>query len=689
MILFRKSYYHHTLCLVLVVCGLCLFAGIPLAGASTGATVIRDPVNDPNLWTLTDAFSVAVVPSLDISPSGREIAYEVKRPVMDATTSDYRSTIYVAWTDGSTESRQLTKDGISCWNPVWSPEGRRIAYLSTESGISQVWIVNTDGTGAFRLTDHETGVTGFSWAPDGRQISYLAMLPLTDEQKRKVVAKEDYIVIGENLPRTGLYLVSGISDAQNLPTARLLTPSHVSVGRWDWSPDSTWIAFTRAPAAEEKYSFNSSISRLDITTGVMTTLVPEGNHVSFGTVLISPDGQTVAYSLEKNFNLMDISVVSASGDNILPVIKNLDQGLALTHEITGWSADGKQLYVAGSNRTQVSMNTIPVNGSSQKELFRYGNIGTVRLNGWRNIFAYTAEDTEDPVEVYVTPVNIFEPVQVTRLNSNLPLQKIGKTEVVQWNSTDGMVIEGLLTYPVNYRKGQKYPLIVEAHGGPSASFYQYFTGGTSWPIIPAGTFSSLGYAVLRPNIRGSSGYGADFTRANYADWGGGDYLDMMAGVDYLIAQGIADRDQLGIVGQSYGGYMTTWAVSHTNRFRAAIVIDGVTDLVSIDDTADLPYDNADNLGAEYWDNWNLYTNRSPIRYVKNIVTPTLVVSGQEDVRVPLSQAQELYGALWKRGVPSQFIIYPRAGHFPHEPKQIQDLWLREIGWMNRYMPAIP
>lgn len=688
MDIFRKSHYR-TLLLVLVACGMGFFVAIPLTGASTGATVILDPVNDQNLWTLMDTFSVAAVPSLDISPSGQEIAYEVQRPVMDMNTSDYRSTIYVAQTDGSTEARQLTKAGISCSNPVWSPDGKRIAYLSKENGIPQVWIVNADGTGAFRLTDQETGVSGFRWGPDGSQISYLAMLPPTDEQKRKVAAKEDYIVIGENLQRTGLYLVSGISDAQNLQTARLLTPSNVSVRRWDWSPDGTWITFTHAPAAEEMYSFNTSISRVDIATGVITKLVPEGNHVSVGTVLISPDGQTVAYSLEKNFNLMDISVVSASGGNIRSLIRNLDQGLALTHEITGWSADGKQLYVVESNRTQMSMNAIPVNGSPQKELFWYGNIGTVRLNGWRNTFAYTAEDTEDPLEVYVTPVNMFEPVQVTRLNSNLPLQKIGKTEVIQWNSTDGMVIEGLLTYPVNYTRGQKYPLIVEAHGGPSASFYQYFTGGTSWPIIPAGTFSSLGYAVLRPNIRGSSGYGADFTRANYANWGGGDYQDMMAGVDYLIAQGIADRDKLGIVGQSYGGYMTAWTVSHTNRFRAAVVIDGVTDLVSIDDTADLPYDNADNLGAEYWDNWDLYTNRSPIRYVGNIVTPTLVVSGQEDVRVPLSQAQELYGALWKRGVPSQFIIYPRAGHFPHEPKQIQDLWLREIDWMNRYMPAFP
>jgi dipeptidyl aminopeptidase/acylaminoacyl peptidase len=247
------------------------------------------------------------------------------------------------------------------------------------------------------------------------------------------------------------------------------------------------------------------------------------------------------------------------------------------------------------------------------------------------------------------------------------------------------VIEGLLTYPVNYVNGTSYPLIIEAHGGPSSNFVQTFTGGMGWPIIPAGTFSSLDYAILRPNIRGSTGYGSEFVKANYADWGGGDYRDLMAGADYLIRQGIADPDRIGIIGQSYGGYMTAWSVTQTNRFKGAIVIDGITDLISNVGTNDIPYDEPNNLGGELWQVWDLYENRSPIRHAGNLSTPTLVVTGQDDIRVPAGQAKEFYTALSKQNIPSQLVIYPRAGHFPTEPKAILDLWKREINWMDRYV----
>ncbi|HOI13548.1 MAG TPA: alpha/beta fold hydrolase, partial [Methanoculleus sp.] len=210
-------------------------------------------------------------------------------------------------------------------------------------------------------------------------------------------------------------------------------------------------------------------------------------------------------------------------------------------------------------------------------------------------------------------------------------------------------------------------------------------GGTSWPICPAGTFSSLGYAILQPNIRGSTGYGAEFARANYRDWGGGDYRDVIAGVDHLIAEGVVDPDRLAIIGQSYGGYMTAWTVTQTDRFDAAIVIAGISDLVSVDGTHDIVYDLQDSFGVYYWEDYSLYLSRSPIYHVGNVTTPTLIVHGEHDIRVPVGQAQEFYDALWKRGVPAEMVVYPRAGHFPGEPKQILDLYGREIAWCERYL----
>jgi len=665
-----------------LLCGLFLLSGT----AVQAGEISRDPVNDPSIWSLSDTLSVTAIGSPAPSPSGRDIAYVVSYPVMDATTSGIFSSIYTVQSDGS-GTRQLTSGTDPCSNPAWSPEGRRIAYISYAGPAPQVWIMNSDGSGAFRLTSQETGVSAFSWSPDGKQISYRASLPLTAEQKRARAAKEDPIVTGENLPLDGIYLIP--ADGRSNPDARLLTPMDMSAGSWDWLPDSSGIVFIHAPAALERYSVNTSISRIDLATGRVTLLVPESrSHATCSQVVISPDGKLVAYPATDTYNLMDISIVPVRGGTPRMVIADFDQG-ATGLGITGWSADGTALYVPGTNGTEVTMNSVPVDGSAPRELFRYGNIASVQENRWRSVFVYIAEESDLAPELYITPVEKFVPFQVTRLNANLKTGKIGKTEVIRWISPDGNVIEGVLTYPVNYTPGTRYPLIIEAHGGPSSNFLRYFTGGTSWPIIPTGTFSSLGYAVLHPNIRGSNGYGPDFVRANYADWGGGDYRDLIAGADYLVDQGIADPDRMGIIGQSYGGYMAAWTVTQTPRFKGAVVIDGITDLVGNAGTTDVPFDQPDLLGGEYWEKWDLYTSRSPIHAVANVSTPTLIVSGEEDVRVPPTQAQAFSRALWKRGIPSQLVIYPRAGHFPGEPKQIRDLWAREIRWMNAYVMQSP
>ncbi|MCX6696319.1 MAG: S9 family peptidase [Methanoregula sp.] len=667
--------------LPVLLCGLFLI-GVPAVRAGTAPV---DPVNDPAIWSLTDTWSVTLITGLDISPAGRDIAYVVKRPYMDSTTSEFRTAIYYVQDDGS-GTKQLTSDAQSCSSPAWSPEGRRLAYLSLESGTPQVWIMNADGSEQYRLTDHGTGVASFSWSPDGKQISYIAPIPLSAEQKRAAEAKEDPIVASDITPGMGLYLVRVVPAGQGFPQARLLTPTDISPQAQDWLPDSSGLIFIHNPSADIKLGVNASISRLDTATGKITPLVPAAkNHSVYGKVLVSPDGRDVAYSTERLFNIMDISIVPVDGGTSRKIITDLDQGAVLLFGITGWSSDGKILYVPEAKGTTVTMNAIPVDGSAPQELFRYGNILPVKENSWRTVFAYTAEDSGIPSEIYITPIAKFEPFQVTRLNEGLPIQKFGKTEVVRWNSTDGKVIEGLLTYPVNYTAGARYALIIEPHGGPSGNFARYFIGGPIWPILPAGTFSSLGYAVLRPNIRGSTGYGVDFAKANLADWGGGDYRDLIAGADYLVAKGVADPNRMGIIGQSYGGYMSAWTVTQTDKFKGAVVIDGITDLVSNVGTNDIPFDEPDNFGGEFWDKWDLYASRSPIRHVENISTPTLVVSGQNDVRVPLGQSQEFYTALWKRGVPSDFVIYPRAGHFPGEPKEVQDLWLREIGWMDSHV----
>ena len=254
--------------------------------------------------------------------------------------------------------------------------------------------------------------------------------------------------------------------------------------------------------------------------------------------------------------------------------------------------------------------------------------------------------------------------------------------MIRWKSKDGQEVEGLLTLPVGYETGKKYPLILNIHGGPAGAFAETFIGRFS--VYPIAAFAARGYAVLRPNPRGSSGYGKQFRYANVADWGGKDFEDDMSGVDQVIAMGIADPDHLAVLGWSYGGFMTSWVVTHTDRFKAAVVGAGVTDLWSFTGTSDIPGFLPDYFDGDPWDQFRNFADHSPITFVKNVKTPTLILHGEADIRVPTSQGYEFYHALKKLGVTTKMVVYPRTPHGPREPKFILDIAQRNIDWVETY-----
>jgi dipeptidyl aminopeptidase/acylaminoacyl peptidase len=280
-------------------------------------------------------------------------------------------------------------------------------------------------------------------------------------------------------------------------------------------------------------------------------------------------------------------------------------------------------------------------------------------------------------------VDRFVPVQVSHANANLPALPLGRTEVIRWKSADGLEIEGLLTYPSIYEPGRRYPLLLVIHGGPTGVFKQSFDASPG--LYPVAAFSARGYAVLRPNPRGSSGYGKAFRIANAKDWGGMDYQDLMSGVDHVIGIGVADADRLGVMGWSYGGYITAWAITRTQRFKAASVGGGVSDLVSTSGTTDFLCWIPEYWGAEHWQGASLYRVRSPISHIGTVSTPTFILHGENDVRVPISQGYELYNALKRRGVPVTMVTYPRMPHGPPEPKQRLDIATRNLEWFDRYL----
>jgi dipeptidyl aminopeptidase/acylaminoacyl peptidase len=329
------------------------------------------------------------------------------------------------------------------------------------------------------------------------------------------------------------------------------------------------------------------------------------------------------------------------------------------------------------------ISTLPVEGGNAKVLSPADlNPGQAMLNRSATAVGFASSWSDKAPEAYVAKLQPFAATKVSRVQ-NVSDAPLGSTEVVRWKAPDGLEVEGLLTYPVGYEKGRRVPLLVIVHGGPTGVFTQSFVGMPNPYPIPV--FASRGYAVLRCNVRGSSGYGRKFRYANYQDWGGGDYHDIMSGVDHVIGLGVADPERLGIMGWSYGGYMTSWVITQTKRFKAASVGAGVTNLMSFTGTADIPGFIPDYFGGEFWDVFDKWRARSAMFNVKGVTTPTLIQHGEDDRRVPVSQGYELYNALVRQNVPAKMVVYPRQPHGLQEPKFIRDAMERNLEWFDRWI----
>ena len=303
---------------------------------------------------------------------------------------------------------------------------------------------------------------------------------------------------------------------------------------------------------------------------------------------------------------------------------------------------------------------------------------------YHSIFEMASRQKNDSApEVYLSGASAFKPIQISRANADLPQLTLGKTEIIRWKSKDGKEIEGLLTYPVNFKKGVKVPLVLSIHGGPAEVYQQNFLANRY--AYPYASFASHGFATLRPNPRGSTGYGAEFRRANIKNWGSGDYDDVMTGIDKVIEMGVADPNRLGVMGWSYGGFLASTILTKTKRFKAAAIGAPVTNLIAFTANSDLQNLIPDYLGGEYWNEPAAYQKISPIFNIKAVSTPTLIIHGEADFRVPISQSYELYYALKRRNVPVRMLVLPRQPHGPNEPKMLLITMQTQLDWFVKYL----
>lgn len=628
-------------------------------------------------WTPETMIKFKRVGGLDLSPDGKLIAYTISTPVMEGEKSEFLTHIWVASADAKTNV-QFTQGEKSCMNPSFSPNGNYLAFTSSRGdGKPQIWVMRVSGGEAEQITKCKPGVEQFAWSPDSKQLAYIQRDPDSEQEERMKKEKKDWTLV-DNWKYGHLYTIN-LEKGKSERKVKRLTKGEFHVTGFNWSPDSKTIAFTHQQNPSADAWTTADISTVPADSGAVKSLVSMKGMDSNPT--FSPDGKTVAFVSDggtpKWSGIGDLYIIPAEGGAARKLAETADRQAFLLK----WSHDGKELYYSEVDHTAGRVFAIPINGGGPRTITTgIGHFNGATFSADGQTMACLIQTPDTPPDVYVSPIAKWEPRKVSDANKDFPSWTHGKTEVIRWKSKDGKEIEGLLTYPVNFQSGRKYPLILNIHGGPTGVFVQSFTASGS--VYPIQAYAQQGFAILRPNPRGSSGYGIQFRQANQNDWGFGDYDDTQTGVDKVIAMGVAHPDSLVICGWSYGGYMTSFTVTRTQRFKAASIGAGVTNLMSFVGTSDIPSFLPDYFNGEYWDQMEAYMKHSAMFNIKNVKTPSQVIHGERDVRVPLSQGYEFYTAMKRLGVPTEMITYPRTPHGVMEPKFIQDIGERTIAWFN-------
>lgn len=667
-----------------------ILAGSILAVAPvvpTNSVVASGVADGPAAWTPELSMKVRGIGNVKVSPDGSRVLYTVNEAVMTAEKSEYLTQIWAANTDGS-DPHQMTFSDKSSSSPDWSPDGRWIAFTSSRSGKNNLFLMRANGGEGEMITDVKSGVGSFAWSPDSKAIAFTMGDPPTEDEEKNNKGKDDSKWTDENVKMNHLYVVPVAKGADGKREVRQLTKGSFSVGGgfggrgYDWSPDGKSIVFAHVKSPKADDWVTADVSVVDVASGVMSPLAATG--AAEMDPYYSPDGKWIALAISGDpprwaFNAT-IHVAPSGGGS--------PRALALTYDeqpnLIGWAPDSKRIYFSESRGTSIGFYSINVETTAISRIDDGKSLCFgFNLNHARTMLGMTMQNNDTPAEAHVTRVDGYAPTRVSSANAGLTNQPLGKMEAVRWKSSDGMEVEGILNYPINYKAGTRVPMLLVIHGGPAGVFGQNFAGNAG--AYPIATFNARGYAVLRPNPRGSSGYGKKFRFANYKDWGGGDYRDLMAGVDHVTSMGVADPNRLGVMGWSYGGFMTSWVITQTKRFKAASIGAAVTNLMSFTGTADIPGFLPDYMGAQFWDDLEVYRKHSAMFNIKGVSTPSLIQHCEGDLRVPISQGYELYNALKQQRVPVRMLVMPRQGHGPNEPKMLLKVMQTNVEWFDKQL----
>jgi dipeptidyl aminopeptidase/acylaminoacyl peptidase len=682
----------------------------------TGASAQSSPPS-PRPITVDDYFQIQTVHDPQLSLDAQWVAYAVDKSTLKTDKNETR--IWIIPTSGG-DALPMTAEGVSSSHPRWSPDGKFLAFLSTRQGSKpQVWLLNRQGGEAQRLTDLVPYLIDFAWSPDGHKMVLLLKDPKPEDLEAANHKSHDASEASaseenssEDKKSTKPWVIDrlqfkldevGYLDRRraHLYVFDLAKKSltQITSGDYDdsepaWSPDSKLLAFTsNRSTPDPDATYNTDIWTVvanNTDKGAHLTQVTTNPGIDMSPTW-SPDGKSIAYVTMIDPKLFDyathhLAISPATGGPAKVLTLSLDRMVTNPH----FSTDGKFIYFVADRDAALVLKTIHLETGGIADAAAVPNMSSAQYSGSRTVNGYSLSSgpvpsvvaqiatIDRPDELFIIEGNQYK--QLTHVNDALFSQlKLSHGEYVRFKSKDGTPVSGYLYKPLNYTPGQKYPTLLIPHGGPVWAYYAEFSH-------LAQLYAANGYAVLFPNPRGSTGYGQDFCKAIFADWGNKDFQDDMAMVDYAIEQGIADADKLGVGGWSYGGISTDFIITQTTRFKAAISGAGAAEFSSLYGHDQYQKDYETELGFP-WENQAAWAKVSPFRNVAKVTTPTLFMGGNIDWNVPILGGEQMYQALKRLGRTTELVVYPDEYHEFSLPSHIQDRLERDLAWYAHFVKA--
>lgn len=638
---------------------------------------------DKRPMELEDVLELKSIKEAKISPDGRWVAFVVEEN--DFEENKVNTDVWLVNPNGP-KTTQLTEEPTNDFGIQWAPNGDFIAFLSDrEDEKNQVFGVAPDGGVAFRITNFPNGVSKFSISPDGSKIAFIGKPEKTEEQKEKEEEEGRPIVYGQYYEDEWDNLWVASLNGNTAGEPERWTPENFFVSDIQWSPDSKEIAFSARKDPALRYYQDTDIfliseplepSQLTSMLGYEYPVAWDDTH---GLIISSSNKKLPTF----NRHLWSVNI-----KNGIPtqMTGSLDEHIRFV------SIEDEFLYVEAAYKASRRLYKIPIDNAKpigapkiiSDDLMFYRQF-SIDDDGKK--VAFVGETNKKGADIYQTLTEDFNPQIATELNPGVESLDLGEQKIVQWTSeADGELIEGILTLPIKYKKGDRVPLLVVVHGGPAGIAVDGFAAKRS--VYPLQVFAAKGYAILQPNYRGSTGYGEYFRTLNHGEISNKDWIDINSGIDATIKMGYVDGNRLGIMGWSFGGHQTFWGITQSNRFKAASAGAGANDLISMYSQTDLPNFYHTYLGPKPWEDFDLYEQRSAYRYVNNVTTPLLIQVGEEDKRVPAEQSIQFYEALKGIGrVETELIIYPEQGHGIRDPRLIKDAMKRNLEWFEKWIPT--